>query len=52
VLTVRPGQSGDSPGHPAVEIAIYPNVVWLAERSLRGRRAEPGLEQQPNGQWR
>jgi len=23
------------PRHPAVEIAIYPDVVWLAARSLR-----------------
>jgi hypothetical protein len=26
---------GASPGHPVVEIAIYPDVVWLAARSLR-----------------
>jgi hypothetical protein len=36
---------GGSPGHPVVEIAIYPDVVWLAARSLRehsaSRRAAP-----------
>jgi hypothetical protein len=25
----------DGPGHAVVEIAIYPDVVWLAARSLR-----------------
>jgi hypothetical protein len=35
VLGARPGWQDDSPGHPAVEIAIYPDVVWLAARSLR-----------------
>jgi hypothetical protein len=33
VLGVSPGRPDD--GHPAVEIAIYPDVVWLAARSLR-----------------
>jgi hypothetical protein len=33
------GVLGASPGHPAVEIAIYPDVVWLAARSLRARGA-------------
>jgi hypothetical protein len=35
VLAVSPGRPDDAPGHPAVEIAIYPDVVWLAARSLR-----------------
>ncbi len=35
VLAVSPGRPDDHPGHPAVEIAIYPDVVWLAGRSLR-----------------
>lgn len=35
VLAVSPGRPDDHPGHPAVEIAIYPDVVWLAARSLR-----------------
>jgi hypothetical protein len=35
VLAVTPGRPGDGPGHPAVEIAVYPDVVWLAARSLR-----------------
>jgi len=35
VLAVTPGRPDDHPGHPAVEIAIYPDVVWLAGRSLR-----------------
>ena len=29
----------DGPGHPVVEIAIYPNVVWLAARSLQAHSA-------------
>lgn len=33
VLAVTPGWPDDRPGHPAVEIAIYPDVVWLAARS-------------------
>jgi hypothetical protein len=35
VLAVSPGRPDHAPGHPAVEIAIYPDVVWLAARSLR-----------------
>jgi hypothetical protein len=35
VLSGRPGRYHDGPGHPVVEIAIYPDVVWLAARSLR-----------------
>jgi len=31
---VSPGRPDDGPGHPAVEIAIYPDVLWLATRSL------------------
>jgi hypothetical protein len=32
---VRLGRPDDSSGHSVVEIAIYPDVVWLAARSLR-----------------
>ena len=32
----RPGWQDDGPSHPVVEITIYPDVVWLAARSLRG----------------
>jgi hypothetical protein len=35
VLGVSRGQPDDGPGNPVVEIAIYPDVVWLAARSLR-----------------
>ena len=35
VLGGSPGRRHDDPGHPVVEIAIYPNVVWLAARSLQ-----------------
>ena len=35
VLGGSPGRPDDSPGHAIVEIAIYPDVVWLAARSLR-----------------
>ncbi len=39
VLAVHPGWPDDGPGHPAAEIAIYPDVVWLAARSLRPHNA-------------
>ncbi len=39
VLAVTPGWQDDGPGHPAVEIAIYPDVVWLAARRLRADSA-------------
>jgi hypothetical protein len=39
VLSGRPCRPDDSPGHSAVEIAIYPDVVWLAARSLREHSA-------------
>jgi hypothetical protein len=39
VLGVSRGQLDDSPGNPVVEIAIYPDVVWLAARSLRAHTA-------------
>jgi hypothetical protein len=35
VLGASPGRQDNSPGHPVVEIAIYPDVVWLAARSLQ-----------------
>jgi hypothetical protein len=35
VLSGSPGWPDEGPGHPVVEIAIYPDVVWLAARSLR-----------------
>jgi len=35
VLAVSPGRPDDHPGRPVVEIAICPDVVWLAARSLR-----------------
>jgi hypothetical protein len=35
VLGVTPGWQDDTPGHPVVEIAIYPDVIWLAARSLQ-----------------
>jgi hypothetical protein len=39
VLGSRPGRPDDGPGHAIVEIAIYPDVVWLAARSLREHSA-------------
>lgn len=39
VLAASPRQPDDLPAHPAVEIAIYPDVVWLAARSLRAHSA-------------
>jgi hypothetical protein len=40
-----PGWQDDGPGYSVVEIAIYPDVVWLAARSLRAHsgQAEEGL---------
>lgn len=35
VLGASPARQDDSPGRSAVEIAIYPDVVWLAAWSLR-----------------
>ena len=39
VLAVSRGRQDDSPGHPVVEIAIYPEAVWLAGRSLQAHSA-------------
>ena len=39
VLGGSPGRHDDRPGHPVVEIAIYPDVVWLAARSLQAHSA-------------
>ncbi len=39
VLGVSRGRQDDGPGHPVVEIAIYPDVVWLAVRSLQAHSA-------------
>ncbi|MGH3070584.1 MAG: hypothetical protein ACRDMI_18645 [Streptosporangiaceae bacterium] len=39
VLSGRPGRPDDGPGQAIVEIAIYPDVVWLAARSLRAHGA-------------
>jgi hypothetical protein len=39
VLSRSPGRPDDGPGQAIVEIAIYPDVVWLAARSLREHSA-------------
>jgi hypothetical protein len=39
VLSGSPGRLDDGPGHSVVEVAIYPDVVWLAARSLREHSA-------------
>jgi hypothetical protein len=39
VLGSRPGRPDDGPGHAIVKIAIYPDLVWLAARSLREHSA-------------
>jgi len=39
VLGGRPGRQDDGPGQAIVEIAIYPDVVWLAARSLQAHSA-------------
>jgi hypothetical protein len=42
VLSGWPRRQDDGPGHPVVEIAIYPDVVWLAARSLQGHNISHG----------
>jgi hypothetical protein len=39
VLGGSPGRPDDDPGQAIVEIAIYPDVVWLAACSLRAHSA-------------
>ena len=39
VLSGRPGRPDDGPGQAIVEIAIYPDAVWLAARSLHAHSA-------------
>jgi hypothetical protein len=34
VLGASPGRPDNGPGHPVVAIAAYPDVIWLAARSL------------------
>jgi hypothetical protein len=41
VLGGSPCRPDDGPAHSAIEIAIYPDVVWLAVRSLREHSAPP-----------
>jgi hypothetical protein len=41
VLSGRAGRPDDGPGHAIVEIAIYPDVVWLAARSLQAHSTSP-----------
>ena len=38
-LAVSRSRQDHGPGHPVVEIAIYPDVVWLAARSLQAHSA-------------
>ena len=42
VLGGSPSRPDDGPGHPVVEIAIYPDVIWLAARSLQGHNPSHG----------
>jgi hypothetical protein len=37
MLAASPGWQDGGPSHPVVEIATYPDVVWLAARSLRAQ---------------
>jgi hypothetical protein len=39
VLDASTGRADDDPGHPVVEIAIYPDVVRLTARSLQAHSA-------------
>ena len=49
VLGGSPGWQDDSPGRSVVEIAIYPDVVWLAACRLRAQHRPPhrGLTHPP-----
>jgi len=47
MLAVSPGWPDDRPSHPVVEIAIYPDVVWLAARSLRRQNQAPSRDPGP-----
>jgi hypothetical protein len=38
---VLSGRPDDGPARSAVEIAIYPDVMWLAARSLREHSTPP-----------
>jgi len=46
VLGASPGWQDDGPSHSVVEIAIYPDVVWLAARTLRA----PSASQRAHGE--
>jgi hypothetical protein len=41
VLGASPARQDDSPGRSAVEIAIYPDVIWLAAWGLREHGTSP-----------
>lgn len=36
-ITPRPWRPDEQPPHPAIEIALYPDVIWITERILRTR---------------
>jgi hypothetical protein len=44
VLAVHPSRPDIVPGYPAVDIAIYPDVVWIAARSLPGATGPGSLQ--------
>ena len=50
-LAPRPGRPEDHPGHPAVEIAIYPDVIWLAARILHTRNRHLGPHSTQSGHY-
>jgi hypothetical protein len=51
MLAVSPGRPDHRPGHPAVEIALYPDVIWLAARILRAHTpaTAPRADPPPHG---
>jgi hypothetical protein len=44
VLGVSRRRPDNLSAHPVVEIAIYPDVVWLAARSLRAHHTSHGAQ--------
>jgi hypothetical protein len=47
VLGASPARQDDIPGSSAVEIAIYPDVIWLAARGLREHGTSPAPRDAP-----
>jgi hypothetical protein len=49
-LSISPDRQDDGPSYPAVEIAIYPGVIWLAARIFRARH-QPSCGTVKRAKW-